>query len=286
MMTYKFNKDTNAASEFVKEIQAKLPKYNVTISNVNDFDLMIRERENCRKCRGLSNCQNDNKGHYTSYENDEFVLTECKHKRDSRIINDKSSLIKTLYLPNTILNAKFEEFHITCDSRRKLFEITASFINDYKEGKNPKGLYLLGSFSKGKTYTLGCIANELAKNNIKCLLIYFPDLVVDLKNAVGTPRFGELVNMLKSIDVLMLDDLGSEKMTEWIRDDILGPIINYRLMENKPLFISSNLKMVEYQESLILNKDSSDRIKAERIMNRITGLVRLISMDDSNTYKR
>jgi primosomal protein DnaI len=103
---------------------------------------------------------------------------------------------------------------------------------------------------------------------------------------MGTPRYPELINMLKSIDVLMLDDLGSEKMTEWVRDDVLGPIINYRLMEGKPLFISSNLKMVEYQSTLILNKDSSDKVKAERIMSRITGLVRLIVMEDSNTYKR
>ena len=169
-------------------------------------------------------------------------------------------------------------------SRRKVFEVTSSFISDYKEGKDTKGLYLYGSFSKGKTYTLGCIANELAKNNIKCLLIYFPDLVVDLKNAVGTPRFGELINMLKSVDVLMLDDLGSEKMTEWVRDDILGPIVNYRLMEGKPLFISSNLTIPQYQETLILNKDPLDRIKAERIMNRIKGSIRLLVMEDSLTY--
>ena len=137
---------------------------------------------------------------------------------------------------------------------------------------------MYGSFAKGKTYALGCIANEFAKNGISSLLIYFPDLVVDLKNAMGTPRYPELINMLKSIDVLMLDDLGSEKMTEWVRDDVLGPIINYRLMEGKPLFISSNLKMVEYQSTLILNKDSSDKVKAERIMSRINCLVRMIVM--------
>lgn len=284
MMNYKFNKDMNAALEFVKEVQAKIPNYEVTISNVNDFDLMINEKTNCRKCKGISNCLNTNQGYCTSYENDEFILKECRYKRESRIQSDKFSLIKTLYLPSTILNARFEDYHITCDSRRKVFEVTSSFINDYKEGKDTKGLYLVGSFSKGKTYTLGCIANELAKNKIKCLLIYFPDLVVDLKNAINTPRFGELINMLKSVDVLMLDDLGSEKMTEWVRDEILGPIVNYRLMEGKPLFISSNLKMLDYQETLILNKDPLDKIKAERIMNRLKGLVRLLSMDDSQTY--
>ena len=286
MMNYNFKKDNNAALEFVREIQAKLPNYTVTLSNVNDFDLMLTERDNCKNCKGLAYCQNANQGYVTAYENEEFILTECKYKREYKLQNDKKSLIKTLYLPSTILNAKLENYDTNCESRRKLFETTINFVNEYKAGKKPKGLYLQGSFAKGKTYTLGCIANELAKNNIGCLLIYFPDLVVDLKDAIGTPRYSELINMLKSIDVLMLDDLGSEKMTEWVRDDVLGPIINYRLMEEKPLFISSNLMMVEYKNALILNKDSSDKTKAERIMSRITGLVRLVNMDDSNSYKR
>lgn len=282
MMNYKFNKDNNAALGFVKEVQAKFPQYNVNISNVNDFDLMLRERENCRSCRGLSNCQNDNKGYYTSYENEEFILTECKYKRDYKMQNDKESLIKTLYLPKSVLNADLQNFDTNCDSRRKVFEYIVNFVSDIKEGKDVKGLYLHGPFSKGKTYTLACIANELRKNNINSLLIYFPDLVVDLKNAISTSRFEELVNMLKSIDVLMLDDVGSEKMTDWLRDEILGPIINYRLMEGKPLFMSSNLTPNQYKEHLLLN----DKVKAERITNRLNSLVRQISLEDSNTYKR
>ena len=100
-----------------------------------------------------------------------------------------------------------------------------------KNNEFVQGLYIYGAFSTGKTYILGCIANELARNNIKSLIIYFPDLVVELKSAIGTPRFEELLNHLKSVDVLLLDDLGSENMTPWLRDEILGPVLNYRLME-------------------------------------------------------
>ena len=264
MMNYNFKKDNNAALEFVKEVQAKLPNYTVNISNVNDFDLLLTERDNCRNCRGLSNCQNANTGYCTTYENEEFVLRECKYRRDNRLQNSKDSLIKTLYLP------------------KKVFEYIVKFVSDTKAGKRCDGLYLFSSFSKGKTYTLACIANELRKNNINSLLIYFPDLVVDLKNAIGTPRFEELVNMLKSIDVLMLDDLGSEKMTDWLRDEILGPVINYRLMEGKSIFISSNLTPNQLKEHLTLN----DKLKADRIYNRLNSLVIQVSLDDSNTYKR
>ena len=39
----------------------------------------------------------------------------------------------------------------------------------------------------------------------------------------------------------MLDDLGSENMSAWLRDEVLGPVLNYRVLECKPLFISSNI---------------------------------------------
>ena len=38
------------------------------------------------------------------------------------------------------------------------------------------------------------------------------------------------LNYLKSVDVLLLDDFGSENMTNWLRDDVLGPVLNYRLI--------------------------------------------------------
>jgi primosomal protein DnaI len=88
--------------------------------------------------------------------------------------------------------------------------------------------------------------------------------------------------MLKSIDVLMIDDVGSEKMTDWLRDEIIGPIVNYRLMEGKPIFMSSNLTPLQYKEHLAL----SDKLKGERIYNRLNSSVILVSLDDSQTYKR
>ena len=150
-----------------------------------------------------------------------------------------------------------------------------------------KGLYIYGSFATGKTYILGCVANELARNNIESLVIYFPDLVVELKNALGTPRFEELFNYIKSVDVLLLDDFGSENMTNWLRDDVLGPVLNYRLMEEKPVFISSNIDptTTDLLAHLSITKAKSDELKGMRIKSRLEGLVVPIELDN-NRYKR
>jgi len=281
----KINVDYNpqVIEDYINDIQKKLPNYEVNINNCNDFQIMLDNKEACINCKSLKTCPNENPGHYLSFIDGDFSLVECKLKKEDKMLKSKSSLIKALYMPLSVLDAKLESFDTNSESRRKIYQFTLDFIRNFKDGKNPKGLYLNGTFSIGKTYTLACIANELSKNNISSLLIYFPDLVVDLKSAMGSNRFDELLNMLKSIDVLMLDDVGSENMTPWLRDEVLGPIINYRALEHKPVFFSSNLKGKEYKDFLAFDGNIT---KSERIFSRIQAVCITISMDDGNKYQR
>ena len=160
------------------------------------------------------------------------------------------------------------------------------FIDDIKNNKFHKGLYLFGSFSIGKTYTLACIQNELAKIGIESLLIYFPDLVLELKNSIKELRYHQLINKLKAVDVLMFDDFGSENVTPWLRDEVLGPILNYRALEKKPLFITSNITPENLKDHFMCENTDEDDLKASRITNRLNSLVGTINMNDSKKISR
>lgn len=277
--------DLEQVDKFVTSVQELFPKHNVNINNVNDFALMYEERRHCARCKGLDYCKNNEKGYCLSVnEFDEFSIEECKYQRVER--QKRNSLIKTLYLPEGILDAKLESFDTNSESRKKIF----AHITEYGLKKNgesfDKGLLLYGSFSRGKTYALAVIANELSKRNVPSLLIYFPDLVLDLKGAIGTNRFEELINMLKDIEVLMLDDLGSENMTPWLRDEILGPIINYRMMAKKPIYVSSNLAPSDLEDHLAIDGTPQSKLKAGRIISRLRSLLKILDMDDSKIYNR
>lgn len=278
--------DNTLVDKYINEIQSHFPDYNITLENVNDFGVILSERSNCRNCVGLDLCQNANRGHVMDYLEDRFVFKECDKLKASKMANNKSHLIKTLYLPTKILEARIEDFDINTESREKIYNKIKKFITNFNTAEREKGLYLHGTCSIGKTFTLGCIANELAKNNISCLLIYFPDLVLDLKNAIGTPRFESLLNMLKSIDVLMLDDFGSENMTPWLRDEVLGPVVNYRVLDNKPVFISSNITPNNLKAHLAIDKSQASELKGERLLSRLNALMSTIDMNDSNKYSR
>lgn len=283
MIKSNLKSDKDIVDKYIKEAKDKYPNSNISIININDYMIMKEEESNCEKCYALANCLNANKGYLTQYINNEFVLTPCKYLKKFKDDNNKKSIIKTLYMPESIKNAKLEDYDINSESRKKIYNYLINFINEYKNNNILQGLYLYGSFSRGKTFTLACLSNELAKYNIKSLLIYFPDLAVDLKLSLGSSKFDELLNMLKSIDVLMLDDLGSENMSAWLRDDILGPIINYRLMDNKPVFISSNISPSDLKRHFIVSK-GEDELKANRIIDRLSNLTKSISMDDCNIY--
>ena len=281
MEKYNFGSSDMAMTEnFIKEIQKSFPNHEVNINNVNDFAIMLEEMKNCKACKGLASCKNTENGYYTDFSDKGFVVVPCKYRKEYEAKN--SSLIKTLYLPRKIINASLDEFEANSESRNKIYK----YIVELPNNEEAKGLYLYGTFSTGKTYTLAVIANEYSKIGKESLLIYFPDLVLDLKNALGDSRFEELVNKLKSIDVLMIDDLGSENITPWVRDEILGPIINYRMMSGLPLYISSNLSPKDLEGHLSIDNSSSSNMKAKRIISRMISLVKTISMDDSKRYKR
>lgn len=284
-----FKTSIEEAEAYVREIQSDplLKDFEVTLHNVNDFALYLKEKKNCQVCNGLSSCFNESKGYATIIEEGGFLLERCPYKKVEDEKSSKQSLLNTLFVSKAILNADLSNFELITENRKKIHKYIVEFISSMREKKFVKGLYISGDFSTGKTFILGCIANELAKNGIKSLVIYFPDLVGELKSAIGTPRLEELINYLKSVDVLLIDDFGSEVMTPWLRDEILGSILNYRLMEEKPIFISSNLDCTseEFINHLSITRAPGEKLKAERIKTRINGLAKNIFLDNKAYFR-
>ncbi len=284
-----FENKVNNENSFLDELKSNplLKDMEINVNNANDFSLYLEEYNNCKNCSCLKDCKNNNPGHLFKYDKDQFVYEQCKFKKEHLAKLKEGNLIKTLFVSKKILEADLANFDINTSNRKKIYDYIIKFINNVKNKTFSKGLYIYGSFATGKTYILGCLANELARNNIESLVIYFPDLVVELKSAMGSPRFDELLNYLKSVDVLLLDDLGSENMTNWLRDDVLGPVLNYRLMEEKPVFISSNIDPTQGDllAHLSISKAKSDELKGMRIKSRLEGLVVPVELDN-NSYRR
>ena len=76
----------------------------------------------------------------------------------------------------------------------------------------------------------------------------------------------------------MLDDIGGEGKSAWVRDEILGPILQYRLLVEKPTFFSSNVSRKELGAYMVDNSQKAEQMKAYRIVSRIISLTEEIKM--------
>lgn len=182
-------------------------------------------------------------------------------------------------------DVSLKDFEIFNDERQKAYNLAVDFLNNYKKDKFYKGLYIYGKYATGKTYLLSAIAQELAKKDVNVLFVFMPDLVRSIKAGMNQGDMENRINRLKQADVLMIDDIGGENITPWFRDEILLPIIQYRLQANLPVFFSSNLEMEELVNALAVSKNDFDRIKAVRIIQRIRDLTTYVKLSNTQ-YKK
>lgn len=106
-----------------------------------------------------------------------------------------------------------------------------------------KNITLCGPAGVGKTYLCECMANELLKNNFSiCFLSAFDmnNLFLKYHTTFDTTKHIHLSPMLDS-DVLFIDDLGTEPLTNNVTLNYLYLILSERERKSKPIIISTNL---------------------------------------------
>ena len=247
----------------------------VLINYTSSIEDCVKELERCKKCPGLKMCPNVLKGHvYTAIKDSDglnFSYVPC-----SKLIKEESTYaykknITCFDLPKEISEASFSKAYRDDNKRLPIFKYFKEFMDNYGKGKNVKGLYLSGSFGSGKTYLIAALFNELAKKNISSALVYYPELLRSLKSSFGAD-YEEKFDFIKTVPLLLLDDIGAENTTSWSRDEVLGPILQYRMEEELPTFFTSNLTLKELEGALSITNSGTEKVKAKRIVERIKQL--------------
>jgi DNA replication protein DnaC len=137
--------------------------------------------------------------------------------------------------------------------RDKTFATLNAFIPGLREvisrvrayARKPDGwLTLLGSYGVGKTHLAAAIANEALDRQQQVLFAVVPDLLDHLRATFGpqsTVAYDERFELVRTVPLLILDDLGSESATPWAREK-LYQLINHRYNYRLSTVITTNLK--------------------------------------------
>lgn len=238
-----------------------------------------KEHTNCSNCPSLAACSNSVRG---------FCLTPKQNKNTINFSYDMCKYLKkeeyrenvqVFDVAKDIKNASIKNIYTNDKNRIEIIKAIKNFINEYKKGTNPKGIYLHGSFGSGKTYLISALFNELAKGGTTSVIIHTPELLRSLKDSFSTD-YSEKFYLLKHTPLLLLDDIGAEYLTAWGRDEVIEPILQYRMDEGLPTFFTSNFTILELEKHFTTASNSIDKVKARRIIERIKQLsveVELIS---------
>ncbi|MGX6442999.1 primosomal protein DnaI [Neobacillus sp. K501] len=270
---------------FLTEHKDEINQAMVEKSMMKLYEYTNQSKE-CNRCESLDGCINFLKGHHP-----ELVLTrntidvvykKCPRKIMADEQKKNQRLIKSLYVPRDILEATFEQFEGD-QGRLDAGDKAATFLMNYEAGLKPKGLYLYGKFGVGKSYLLGAIANELAKKQIGSMIVYVPELLREMKSSIADSTLNEKIEALKKEPILMLDDIGAEAVSSWTRDEVLGPILQFRMLEKLPTFFTSNFDFQGLEHHLTYSqRGEEEKMKARRIMERIRSLSEPVLVDGPN----
>ena len=273
--------DASKDSKFRRLIKTLDVDDNIAMKYTSSLQDTIVELNNCSKCDGLINCKNRLEGHVFYPQKDEnrivFSYVPCKYQKELKLEEENRNS-----RDKDILNAKMSD--IFRDKERiKVIKWLKNFYDTYNKNGNFKGLYLYGNFGCGKTYLISALFNELSKKRISSEIVYFPELLSSIKSDFDS--YGDRMDYLENVDLLLIDDIGAEKVSEWSRDEILGTILNKRMNNYKTTFFTSNLDMDSLMHHFRMNNYSDDEMNARRIIERIKQLSEEMELIGENKRK-
>lgn len=185
------------------------------------------------------------------------------------------------------------------------YKACKSFVEAYFDSDNPDGLILIGTVGCGKTMLVsyiihyltfcgyseqyveqfsddnpvnyqGDLSSFICNNRSKYIMLNTSYFLSGLRAHTGIEdryAYDSIMYSMKHADVLILDDLGAEKPTEWTQA-VLFEIIDYRYNSNLPIIITTNCLPEELKEKI-----------GERSVDRLREMCKLVTINHSSFRK-
>ena len=286
---------TKAMSEYEKkEIDALLSNIkvknflvenNLDVSflkkNLSDFQIWKEHMNRCHVCPGIIACPNAQKGYTKALYMDETgylcdCMVPCEYKKiEDDKIKHRENLTNYSYMSKEDLLIDLWKFTLVNEYKEYLmvYDKVTNSIED------EKGIYLYGQPGVGKSYLMKGLVNHYAKKDRKVCFMHVPSLIQDIRNNFDDNQYQrDIMQEIQRSDILILDDIGSEAISEWQRDTIIYTILAYRDDNKKKTYFTSNYSLDEL-EMRSTNKDvKNGKVPANRVRNRIQSLCNEISL--------
>ena len=204
---------------------------------------------------------------------------QLKEQQKQQAISKRINLVS---LPQSYRKITFADIALDDVARVDTFETLVDFVANYPS-PDQKGLYIYGDMGVGKSFMLAAMAHELSETKkVATTIIHYPSFAIDVRNGIKDNSVKEQIDAVKEAEVLVLDDIGAEQFSSWIRDDVLQVILQYRMIEELPTFFTSNYSFADLEAKLSNGRQGDETWQAKRVMERIRFLAKEVHLKGVN----
>lgn len=234
-----------------------MPKTRTTLAAERIPYLSAADDDPCPKCFGTGM---------------EIVPGKGARHCDCRTSDESRDHLAKVRVPKRYRSCHFNSYNPTNASQTNAARFAMSFTTEFPAVQ--QGLIFMGPVGTGKTHLAVSILKGLTERGFDCLFYEFGSLLKEIQDSYNPRTQSSELSVLSPVlnaNVLVLDELGASKPTEWVRDT-MAHIINTRYNDQKTTIFTTN-----YLDERQTDRDETleDRI-GPRLRSRIREMCRTI----------
>jgi DNA replication protein DnaC len=172
---------------------------------------------------------------------------------DCQLRTRSESLLAAAHIPKRYEHCELASY--TTDfpgadkSLAEAYFIASRFVKEY-DPRGDRGLLIVGEIGTGKTHLAVGVLKELVNRGIACLFYDYRELLKEIQNSYNSTVKATELDVLRPVfeaDVLVLDELGAVKPTDWVWDTV-SLILNTRYNDKRTTIITTNFPDLKARE--------------------------------------